>query len=103
LHGYFNTMAIEERARLQVTIACPGRINTPISLSAIDGSGQAHGQMDQGQANGIPAEVCARKIWSAYRSGKTLVLVARGEKLLYWFSKYIPPLYRYISSKVSPL
>jgi short-subunit dehydrogenase len=103
LHGYFNTMAIEERERLKITIACPGRINTPISFSAVTGEGKAHGQMDQGQANGIPADVCARKIWSAYQAGKPLVLVAKGEKLLYWFSKYIPPLYRYISSKVSPL
>jgi short-subunit dehydrogenase len=103
LHGYFNTMAIEERERLNITIACPGRINTPISFSAVTGEGKAHGQMDQGQANGIAADVCARKIWSAYHARKPLVLVAKGEKLLYWFSKYIPPIYRYISSKVSPL
>ncbi|MFN3529102.1 MAG: SDR family NAD(P)-dependent oxidoreductase [Bacteroidia bacterium] len=103
LHGYFNTMAIEERGRLQITIACPGRINTPISFSAVKGDGSVHGQMDEGQAKGIRADVCAKKIWKAYARGKSLVLVARGEKLLYWFSKYIPPLYRYISSKVSPL
>jgi len=103
LHGYFNTMAIEERECLRITIACPGRINTPISYSAVTGEGVAYGLMDQGQANGIPADVCARKIWSAYQAGKSLVLVAKGEKLLYWFSKYLPPLYRYISSKVSPL
>ena len=103
LHGYFNTLAIEERGKVQVTIACPGRINTPISYSAVTASGKAHGQMDQGQANGIPADVCARKIWAAYHRKKNLVLVARGEKLFYWFSKYIPPVYRYISSKVNPL
>lgn len=103
LHGYFNTMAIEEGTRLKITIACPGRINTPISLSAVTDDGKAHGQMDQGQANGIPADRCARKIWSAYHAGKPLILVAKGEKLLYWFSKYIPPIYRLISSKVSPL
>lgn len=103
LHGYFNTMAIEERNRLKITIACPGRINTPISFSAVTDDGQAHGKMDQGQANGIPADRCARKIWSAYRAGKPLVLVAKGEKLLYWFSKFMPPVYRLISSKVSPL
>ena len=103
LHGYFNTMALEEADRLQVTIACPGRINTPISYSAITDSGKAHGQMDQGQANGIPADLCAQKIWKAFQNKKNLVLVARGEKLLYWFSKFIPPLYRKISRKVSPL
>lgn len=103
LHGYFNTMALEERARLKITIACPGRINTSISLSAVTDEGKAHGQMDQGQANGIPADRCARRIWSAYHAGKPLILVAKGEKLLYWFSKFIPPLYRLISSKVSPL
>jgi dehydrogenase/reductase SDR family protein 7B len=103
LHGYFNTMALEEAERLQITIACPGRINTPISYSAVTSDGKQHGQMDQGQAQGIPAELCAQKMWDAFFSGKSLVLVARGEKLLYWFSKYLPSFYKYISRKVSPL
>lgn len=103
LHGYFNTLAIEEVGKIQVLIACPGRINTPISYSAVEADGQAHGKMDPGQANGIPADVCARQILKAYVNKKPLVLIAKGERLLYWFSKFVPPLYRLISRKISPL
>lgn len=103
LHGYFNTLAIEESGQIQVLIACPGRINTPISYSAVEANGEAHGKMDPGQANGIPAEVCAHQILKAYMRKKPLILVAKGERLLYWFSKFVPPLYRFISRKISPL
>jgi dehydrogenase/reductase SDR family member 7B len=103
LHGYFNTLAIEEFGKINVTIVCPGRINTPISYSAVEASGEAHGKMDPGQANGIPADICARKMLKAYSAKKQLVLIARGERLLYWFSKFAPPLYRLISRKISPV
>lgn len=103
LHGYFNTLAIEETGKIQVLIACPGRINTPISYSAVEANGQAHGKMDPGQANGIAADVCARQILKAYQRKKPLILIAKGERLLYWFSKFVPPLYRLISRKISPL
>lgn len=103
LHGYFNTLAIEETGKIQVLIACPGRINTPISYSAVEANGEAHGKMDPGQANGIPADVCARQILSAYQRKKPLILIAKGERLLYWFSKFVPPVYRLISRKISPL
>jgi len=103
LHGYFNTLAIEENNKIQVLIACPGRINTPISYSAVEANGAAHGKMDPGQANGIPADVCARQILKGYTHKKPLILIAKGERLLYWFSKFVPPLYRLISRKISPL
>ncbi len=103
LHGYFNTVAIEEAGKIHVLVVCPGRINTPISYSAVEASGEAHGKMDPGQANGIPADVCANQILKAYNRKKHLVLVAKGERLLYWFSKFVPPLYRLISRKISPV
>ncbi len=103
LHGYFNTLAIEETGKIQLLIACPGRINTPISYSAVEANGEAHGKMDPGQANGIPADVCARQILKAYSRKKPLILIAKGERLLYWFSKFVPPVYRLISRKISPL
>jgi short-subunit dehydrogenase len=103
LHGYFNTLALEENDWLRILIVCPGRINTPISLSAVGADGSAHGQMDPGQANGIAVAECVKKMLSAYQKNKKLVLIARGERLLYWLSKYIPSLYRFISQKISPV
>lgn len=101
LHGYFGSLRLETKDNPWVLIVCPGRINTPISVSAVTGDGKQHGQIDAGQANGIPADVCAKKIIGGLKSGKKLMLVAKGERLLYFFSKYMPFLYYYISKKIS--
>ncbi len=101
LHGYFGSLRLETKDNPSVLIVCPGRINTPISVSAVTGDGKQHGQIDAGQANGIPADVCAKKIIGGLKSGKKLMLVAKGERLLYFFSKYMPFLYYYISKKIS--
>jgi short-subunit dehydrogenase len=103
LHGYFETMALEEQGRLQICIACPGYIRTNISLHALSQSGQPHNTMDQGQMNGIPADLCAARIWQAWHSGKRMILVARQEKILWRLYRFLPPLFRRIALRVSPV
>ena len=50
LYGFFETLQAENYDNgLRVTIVCPGRVNTPISLRALDKGGQPHGGMDPGQ------------------------------------------------------
>ncbi len=44
-----------------VTIVSPGRIYTNISKNALTGNGSLHGKMDDGQAHGMSAAVCAQK------------------------------------------
>lgn len=103
LHGYFETMALEEKSRLRISIACPGRIRTDISLHALDASGRPHNTMDPGQLGGIPAEQCARIVWQGWRNGKGIVLVARQEKILWWLYRFVPPLFEKLALRVSPV
>ncbi|AWO01349.1 short chain dehydrogenase [Chitinophaga alhagiae] len=101
LQGYFETLQVEHTIPgFSILIASPGRVNTPISLHALTGSGQAHNKMDKGQANGIPVATCARKIVAGMRKEKKRVIVARSERLLWVFHKFCPPLYYYIARKV---
>lgn len=100
LHGYFESMAMECQYPF-IMLVCPGRINTPISLSALQGGAQAHGQIDPGQANGIPADECANRILRGLSQKKNLLLIARGEKLLWYIRRLSPALFRIISKKVS--
>jgi short-subunit dehydrogenase len=59
LFGYYESLVMEESEyNLKVTVACPGKINTPISTNAVTADGQAHGQMDHNQATGMPVDVC---------------------------------------------
>jgi short-subunit dehydrogenase len=101
LHGFFETFQTEQPVKdLHTTIVCPGRINTPISLSALTGSGQPHGKMDDGQKNGIPADKCARIILKAAENKKKLIKIAKEEKLLLAIKRVIPSMFYKIAHKV---
>lgn len=96
--GYFETMQTElDIPNLAITIVSPGRINTPISLSAITETGQAHGKMDEDLLNGIPVSECAEKIVNAMKNKKKHVIIARAERYLWWFWWFVPEVYRRIA------
>jgi short-subunit dehydrogenase len=63
LHGFFETLQIELKTnRIYITIICPGRIKTNISLNALNEDGSVYGKMDEGQDKGMSANDCADKI-----------------------------------------
>lgn len=94
LHGFFETFQTEQPVKdLHTLIVCPGRINTPISLSALTGSGEKHGKMDDGQKNGIPADKCAQIILRAAEKKKKLIKIAKEEKILLAIKRVLPNLF----------
>lgn len=98
--GFFETMQTEaDIPNLKITIVSPGRINTPISLSAITATGEAHGKMDEDLLHGIPVSVCAAKILSGVQHNKQHIIIARAERYLWWFWWFIPSVYRRIAHK----
>ncbi|NSL88740.1 SDR family oxidoreductase [Chitinophaga solisilvae] len=100
LQGYFETLQTEQPIpALYTTIVCPGRIQTPITYSAITATGEPFGKMDPGQAQGIPADVCARRILRGMRRKRKQILIARAERLLLWFKRFFPPLFYVIARK----
>ncbi len=83
LHGFFESLQVENYANgLRITLACPGRVQTPISMNAMKGDGTSHNQMDAGQQNGIPVDTCVRQILNASRKGRFEVIIAQNETLL---------------------
>lgn len=103
LQGYFDSLRAEMTSdNIKVTIVSPGRIYTNISLNAIDKDGKKHGVMDSGQANGMPVDVCAKKIIRAVKRNKKDILIGRSELLMVYIHKYLPWLYYKMASKVKP-
>jgi dehydrogenase/reductase SDR family protein 7B len=103
LHGFFETVRIElKKENIKVTIICPGRVRTNISVNAITKDGKSYGVMDKGQLKGIPAEKCAGKIVRAIRRNRKEVYVGGSELLMVWIKKYFPWFFYLISSKVKP-
>lgn len=97
--GFFETMQTEmDIPGLYITIVSPGRINTPISMSAITATGELHGKMDKDLLNGIPVSECAAKILLGVERKKSHIIVARAERYLWWFWWFTPSLYRKIAN-----
>ncbi len=102
LQGYFDSLRAEmANDNIGVTIVSPGRIRTNISLNAVDKDGKNHGVMDTGQADGMPADVCAKKIIKAVARKKKDILVGRKELLMVHIRRFLPALYYKMASKVS--
>ena len=91
LHGFFDALRAEVwREKIWVTIVCPGYIRTDISLNALTADGTPQGTMDKGQENGIPPEVCARRIIRAMEDGKNEILIGGMERMGVYIKRFFP-------------
>lgn len=100
LHGYFNSLRAEVRDRgIRVTIVCPGFIRTSISVNALCADGSCHGLMDDAQAAGMPADVCAEKIIRAMEKGRDEVLIGGKELLGVYLNRFVPGLFNRIIAR----
>ncbi|MBR1539331.1 MAG: SDR family NAD(P)-dependent oxidoreductase [Bacteroidales bacterium] len=99
LKGYFEALQLE--TGMKVTLLFPGRINTPISLSALEGDGSVHGKMDPGQAGGMDADLCARKCVNGIVRGRRQVRVGGKEMISCFVYKWFPGLFFRFAGKVS--
>ena len=103
LYGFFETLQAEYASKgIRVTLVCPGRICTPISLRALDKGGVPHAQMDPGQATGLPAEAAARQIVRAIAKGRREVLVGQKELLMVYIKRFFPGLAARLARRIAP-
>ncbi|NOZ47854.1 MAG: SDR family oxidoreductase [Chlorobi bacterium] len=103
LYGFFETLRAEHiNDNIKVTIACPGRVQTNISKHALTKDGNEHGNMSQGQANGISAEKCARKMIWAIKKNKREVLIGGKELIMVYLKKFFPGIFYKLVSKIDP-
>jgi len=92
IQGFFDSLRGEVwREGVQITIVCPGYIKTNISYNAIGKDGKPFGKMDENQAKGIPADVCARKMVAAFKAGKREVVIAGFMETLGTYLKRFAP------------
>lgn len=103
LHGYFEALRLELMdVPVYVTMICPGRVKTNVSMNALQGNGAAHNLMDEGQRKGISAEACARSIVKAIQAKKYEVLIGRLELIPVYLRRYFPPLFYALIKKIKP-
>jgi dehydrogenase/reductase SDR family member 7B len=104
LHGYFESVRLEnEKDGIKVSIICPGKIRTNVSVNALTSSGETHKQMDPSQEQGMPVEECVRQIVNAVSVGKEEVLIGGKELLAVKLKRLFPALFAKIIRKQNPL
>lgn len=101
LYGFYDTLRIElADQNIKVTMICPGRIQTNISKHALNEKGKEHGEMDDGQKNGMSSEKAARKIVKGLQSEKREILVGGKELLMLPIKRFTPWLFYKIVQKI---
>jgi short-subunit dehydrogenase len=104
LHGFFESLYIELMPQgIRVTMICPGPVNTPISLYALDGAGKETGVMDEMQVKGTPVDKAARSIIAAIEKNKREIVIGGfKEHLALAFKAFMPGLFLKILSRKDP-
>jgi short-subunit dehydrogenase len=102
LHGFYESLLLEEeKNNIHVTIVCPGKINTNISINALNAAGNTHGVMDHNQETGMPVEECVSQLLNAVASKKKEVLIGNKEILAVKIKRLFPTLFWKIIRKQS--
>lgn len=104
LYGFFETVAAENYANnIRVTILTPGRVQTNISVNALEKDGRQHGKMDAGQAGGITAEKASRIIFKAIANERREKLVGSSELIMAHIKRFFPGLCAKLVRKIKPM
>ena len=102
LQGFYESLYLEEEKNgIGVTIACPGKINTQISVNALTGAGKQHGEMDHNQATGMSAEECASQMLKAIEKRQIEVLIGNKEIKAVKIKRFLPGLFWKVIKKQS--
>lgn len=102
LFGFYESLLLEEEKHgIRVTIAVPGKINTNISVNALDGEGGKHGVMDHNQATGMSVKECVAKMFKAIAKNKKEVLIGNKEIKAVTLKRFLPALFWKVIKKQS--
>ena len=102
LQGFYESVLLEEeKNNINVTIAYPGKINTNISVHALNEKGQQHGVMDHNQATGMSVEECVSILLRAVETNKKEILIGNKEIKAVTLKRFLPALFWKVIKKQS--
>ncbi|WP_047245694.1 SDR family oxidoreductase [Maribacter thermophilus] len=93
LHGFFDSLRMEhEKDGIDVTLICPGFIQTNIAKNALTGDGSLQKKEDDATKNGITAHQCAKEIIRAVEKKKFEAYIGGKEKYGVYLKRFFPNL-----------
>ncbi len=103
MHGLHEAIRAEHwKDRVKVLLVAPGYINTNLSYNAVLGDGTPQNALDKGQANGLSAEECAKKIIRGIKSDKREIYPAGLKELAgVYLKRFLPVLFAKVVRRVN--
>jgi len=93
LHGFFDTLRMEhEKDHIDVSIICPGFIQTNVAKNALIGDGTALNKDDTATQNGMSVTICAKQIIAAIKKKKFETYIGGKEKYGIYLKRFFPKL-----------
>ncbi|MFK7937018.1 MAG: SDR family oxidoreductase [Saprospiraceae bacterium] len=92
--GFMDALRAEVHAdHIKVMVVTPGSVRTNISKNALEGDGKKHNVTDPLIENGIPVEVCVRKIIKGIKNDTPELLIGSSrEKFAVYARRFYPKL-----------
>ncbi len=83
LHGFFDSLRAEiYEDNITVTLACPGFVQTNVSMNALTGDGSKLGKMDAATQNGLTPQQFAKQLFKAIKAKKQEVYIGGAKEIL---------------------
>ncbi len=103
LHGFFDSLRAEvHQNNIKVTLACPGFVQTNISLNALTGNGTPQNKMDTATKHGLTSSVFSKHLITAIKKEKQEVYIGGfKEKLAVYVKRFFPKLLSTIIRKLA--
>jgi len=102
LHGFFDSLRAEcFDDKIEVTLICPGFVNTDVSINALTAKGDKQGSKDKATANGLDPDFFAKKaIKAIHRRKQEIVIGGHLEVLAVYVKRFFPLLLARMVRKV---
>ena len=94
LIGFMDALRAEVHTNnIKVMVVTPGSVQTDISKNALEGDGKKHNITDPMIANGIPVDVCVKKIIKGIQNETPELMIAqRRERMAVYVRRFFPSL-----------
>ena len=103
LHGFFDVLRMEhEKDNINVTLICPGFVQTNVAINALTANGEAQKANDEATQNGMPVAVFASKMIKAIEANTFEAYIGGKEVLGIYLKRFFPKMLHYfvLKSKV---
>lgn len=96
LHGFFDALRMEhQKDGIDVTMVCPGFVNTNVARNALTGSGDIQNNQDTATEQGLSPEVFVKRMTHAIAKRKFEVYIGKKEVLGVYLKRFFPKFLHY--------